>query len=354
MQNFEQILQRKLIPWAKAGAAERIIVARKRMSLANVPQGVQLTYRKIHGKRVIVKGSRLYGNTRYVCARWPEAGMHELETPRFICVVEGQADFQVGNYLLGCGEGDFILIPPRLPHMSDRYSAALINSRIPGRPCVLLWMGLYRRGLQCWLTAYKDGRRVGEPADNCLFLKGRVIELCRLLIEEATEEKDDSICDGVLLAFTNALRREIEARRYLHPGPAISESAVPATNSEFAGQLGNYIQQHLNEPLTLEQVAHGLFMSRAQLARRIRRENSQTFLELLTAYRIKEAQNLLCESEWTAQAIAQFVGFKSPTHFSRLFRRHVGCTPGEFRLKQSKRLPVPAQGGNIPKKDTHR
>lgn len=331
-----QVIEKKIIPWSQTGAAERIIVARKHMKQAEVPTGVELTYRKIPGRRVIVKGGRLYGNTRHISAQWPEAGMHEVEHPHFICVVEGQAGFQAGNYLLGCNEGDFILLPPHLPHMSDKYSSSLIYSRVPERPCLLIWMRLYRRGLQCWLSSYKGSQRIGIPTENYLFLNGRTIELFRLLMEEALEENNNQICTGVLLAFSTALQREIEAKRYLHPGPIVSANVVPPVGNDFTGQLGNYIQQHLDQSLTLEQVAHGLFMSRAQLARRIRKECGQTFVELLTEYRMKEAQTLLRESEWTAQTIAQFIGFKSPTYFHGLFFRQVGCTPNEFRLKHKK------------------
>lgn len=336
MQLLARILKAKLIPWAKAGVTERIIVARKKMLAAELPSGVEITYRKIPGRRIVVKGTRPYGNTRLVTAQWPEAGMHELEVPRFICVVDGAVNYQVGNYLIGCNAGDFILIPPRLPHMGMSYVPALIHSRIEGHPCQLLWMGSYRRGLQCWLTRYEAGRRSGNPMENYLFPRGRLIEVFRLLLEEAANEREISICDGLLQAFVGALWREVEAQHYLHPGPTVKSDAPPAANSSLSEQLQSYIRGHLNEPLTIESVAHELFMSRAQLARRIRQETGKTFLELLTAHRMAEARLLLLESEWTAQTIAQFVGFKSPTHFNRLFCRQVGCTPGEFRHQHVK------------------
>lgn len=338
MPSIEQILQRKLIPWAKAGAAERIIVARKRMSLATVPSGVELKYRKLEGRRVIIKGGRVYGNTRRISAKWPEAGMHEAENARLICVVEGTINFQVGNYLLGCKEGDFVLIPPRLPYPGDKYLPRLLNSRIPNHSFSLLWMLQYRRGFHCYISRYANGKREIDSMENRLFLDGRVIELFHLLIEEATGEKNDLLCEGLLLAFVVALQREVEAKRYLHPGPVAESDEVSTAKNDFIGQLGDYIKQHLNQPLTSELVARELYMSRAQFVRRIRQETGQTFVEFLNTYRMQQAKTLLAESEWTVRAISRYVGFRSSTYFHAFFLRQESCTPGEFRLKIQQQL----------------
>jgi len=329
---LQQILQRKLIPRAKAGAAERIIVARKRMSLATVPSGVELTHRKLEGKRVRTKVGRLASNIRRISAKWPEAGMHESENARLACVVEGEAHFQVGNYLLGCREGDFILIPPHLPYPGDKYLPHLLGSRVPGRPCQLLWMLQYPHGFHCYLSRYESAQRKIEPMENRLYLSRQVIELFHLLVEEAAGEKNNQLCDGLLLAFFTALQREGEAKRYLHPG-AIVESGTPPTQDNFTGQLEEYVKQHLNQSMTSEQVARELYMSRSQFVRRIRQETGKTFVEFLSTYRIQQAKTLLKESEWPVHTIAKYVGFKSSTYFHAFFQRQIGCSPGEFRLK---------------------
>ena len=338
MQHFPQILQSKLLPWAKSGVAKRVIVAKTRMSAAGMPPGAELIYRKIPGKRKIVKGGRLYGNTRLISAEWPEAGMHEAENARLVCVIDGTINFQVGNYLLGCNEGDFILIPPRLPYPGDKYLPRLLNSRIPNHPFVLLWMLQYRRGFHCYISRYENGKRYIDTMENRLFLDGKIIELFHLLIEEATGEKNDLLCDGLLLAFVVALQREVEAMRYLHPGPVAESDEVSIAKNDFTGQLEDYIKQHLNQPLTSELVARELYMSRAQFVRRIRQETGHTFVEFLNTYRIQQAKTLLGESEWTVRAIARYVGFKSSTYFHAFFLRQEGCTPGEFRLKIQRQL----------------
>jgi AraC-like DNA-binding protein len=331
---LEKILRDKLIPWTKAGASSRIIVARRRMSQATVPSGVKLTYEKIPGKRTPFKGERLYGNTRGVSAKWLEAGMHEVENLRLACVVEGRVNIKVGNYFLGCNQGDFILIPAGIPHPADRHPPHLVTSSLPGRSCELLWMTLYRRGFQCWISIYEaDGRRHDPVTENYLFLKDSIIQLFSLLMDDVLGERNTLLCDSLLCAFSATLQREVQNHHYLHPG-VVTPLEVPLPDEDdFTAQLESYIRQHLDQSLTLDRVARELYMSRRQLVRRVRQETGQSFVEFLNNYRMEEARTLLRDSEWTAQTIAQFVGFKSPNYFHALFQRRTGCTPGEFRLK---------------------
>lgn len=332
MQHFSQILQNKLLPWSKNGVAQRIVVARPRMNMAMMPPEANLIYREIPGKRKIVKGERLYGNTRQISAEWPEAGMHEVENSRFICVVDGQVNYQVGNYLLTCNAGDFILIPPKLPHPGNRHFSRLVHSNIPGKSCLLLFMLQYRRGFQCWLSEYEGDLRKDSASENYLFLNEQVVQLFRLLVDEISNQNDGFLCDSLMLSFAASLLREVSAGHYLHPGSAVKMESSEAKN-EFVEDLEIYIGKHINERLSLEAVSRHFYMSRAQLVRRMRSETGQTFVEFLTAYRMREAKTLLHESEWTAQAIAKFLGFKSPAYFHHLFVRQAGCTPGEYRLK---------------------
>lgn len=332
MQNLQQVLRDNLLPWAKAGASERIVVAAPHMNMAAMPSGVRLTNRKLPGKRVIVKSGRLYGNTRYVNAEWPEAGMHEVKCPRLLCVTQGQINYQVGNYLLGCRAGDFILIPPGLPHPATKQT---VYHNTPPNPCHIWFMSQHRRGLQCWASFYETE---DSAIENYLFLNEQVNQLFGLFVTELQNQKHTLLCDSLLFSLMTSLQREVLAERYLCPGPMVRKEPITQGGNEFIQNLENYIGQHLNEHLTLDSVAHHFYISRAQFVRRVRQESGRTFIELLTDYRMKEAKILLRESEWTAQTIANFVGFTSPTYFHKLFVEQVGCTPGKYRLKKVEQI----------------
>jgi AraC-like DNA-binding protein len=327
--SLADVLRDHLLPWAENNPRQRIIVAKPVMKAAELPEGVQMERRKLKGKRIITKNNRLYANTRVCSARWPDEGLHETEIPELLCVLGGQCDYRVEEYLLTCTAGHFIFMPPHTPHPDGRRS----HLQEAKGSCDLLHIVAYRGGIQCWICHSRGAEHYGAATENYLFLDGQMNQLFELLVGELSKSNDRRICNGLFLSFMAALQRETTAEHYLHPGPA-ARTPSSASGNEFVQSLENYIRLHLNEHLTLENVARQLYMSRAQFVRRMRQETGQTFVEFLTDHRIEEAKKLLLESEWTAQTISQFIGFKSPDYFYTFFQRHVGCTPSEFRVKE--------------------
>jgi AraC-like DNA-binding protein len=72
-------------------------------------------------------------------------------------------------------------------------------------------------------------------------------------------------------------------------------------------------------------------LSVAQFTRRFRAQCGRSPWQQVLALRIAEAQRLLCDDDADIQDIARRVGFADPGHFSKCFRRLVGCTPSRFR-----------------------
>ncbi|HWO76579.1 MAG TPA: helix-turn-helix domain-containing protein [Bacillus sp. (in: firmicutes)] len=93
-----------------------------------------------------------------------------------------------------------------------------------------------------------------------------------------------------------------------------------------------YIEQHYMEPdLNLEKVAQFVDRNPAYLSSQLSRKNKETFRQLLTQIRIREAQTLLKETDQTIQQIAEQTGFANPNYFSRIFKKEVGISPRTYR-----------------------
>ena len=54
---------------------------------------------------------------------------------------------------------------------------------------------------------------------------------------------------------------------------------------------------------------------------------------MLKLIKTEEAKRLLRYSDKPITAISSYLGFSSPSHFSRVFKAHVCITPGEYRQK---------------------
>lgn len=92
----------------------------------------------------------------------------------------------------------------------------------------------------------------------------------------------------------------------------------------------DYIEQHLCEPIGVQQLAAAACMSRFHFARVFRRATGFSPMEYLRHRRIEQARVLLREGRYKVSEIASDLGFFDQSHFVRRFRRATGCTPARY------------------------
>ena len=95
--------------------------------------------------------------------------------------------------------------------------------------------------------------------------------------------------------------------------------------------LVEYIDQHLEEPISLGQLAGMCTLSEYHFARMFRQSFGLPPHQYLLARRLTRAQALLRSGALPLGEIAWMCGFSSASHFTRRFRQAMGATPGEYR-----------------------
>lgn len=63
----------------------------------------------------------------------------------------------------------------------------------------------------------------------------------------------------------------------------------------------------------------------------IKKETGKTAQEYIQHRIIELAKERILEGSQTVSQIAYELGFQYPQHFSRLFKKNVGCTPNEYK-----------------------
>ena len=63
----------------------------------------------------------------------------------------------------------------------------------------------------------------------------------------------------------------------------------------------------------------------------IKKETGKTAQEHIQLYVIDTAKERIADRGLSISEIAYYLGFKYPSHFTRLFKNVVGCTPNEYR-----------------------
>lgn len=99
--------------------------------------------------------------------------------------------------------------------------------------------------------------------------------------------------------------------------------------------LLDYIDTHYMEDLSLETIADTIGFSKFHFSRLFKQYTNFTFCDYLCYRRIKAAEDLLVQPDLSITEVALQSGFPSISTFNRIFKQQKGCTPSEYRSKNS-------------------
>ena len=154
-----------------------------------------------------------------------------------------------------------------------------------------------------------------------------------------SEELDLLMTEFLCLAqqaddFRHILEADLHLRALLLPFLAnmTFDSEQLPDSHRFASVL-SYIDEHIAEPLNIAQLA-----ALARLEKnRFTAEFHQAFgippKQYLVRYRINSAKHLLLTTPMGIKEIACRVGYDNEYFFYRIFKKHTGVTPSEFRCR---------------------
>jgi AraC-like DNA-binding protein len=93
----------------------------------------------------------------------------------------------------------------------------------------------------------------------------------------------------------------------------------------------DYVYDHLQEKITLTDIATHLSLTPQYFSKLFRKETGITVTQYILRKRIEAAQNMLKYSEYTASEISNYLCFSSQSHFVHCFHKHVGMTPKAYQ-----------------------
>lgn len=173
------------------------------------------------------------------------------------------------------------------------------------------------------------------------------------------ESSIDRILDGRKIILTEKtqgihIRRKIEETVERYAAQPMDERALSVSCYEFLmnftdGMRGNEmlddplyrryivpvlqeIETNYGERLTVAGLSAGVYITQQYLTRLFRRFLGCSVYEYITSLRISKAKELLSNKRLEIQTIAHQVGFEDASHFTAMFRKMTGMTPGEFRM----------------------
>lgn len=96
-----------------------------------------------------------------------------------------------------------------------------------------------------------------------------------------------------------------------------------------------YIHTHLASALSIEELSAMEFLSPSRYREVFRKVTGHSPSEYITLLRLRQAAELLSEEDATIEETALAVGYTDRLYFQRVFKKHMGITPGAY-LKMMK------------------
>ena len=93
----------------------------------------------------------------------------------------------------------------------------------------------------------------------------------------------------------------------------------------------HYFCENYREEINVEDYALSRGMSASNFYRVFKQISGSTPLQFILKLRLSNAQNLLENSNLSIAEIASAVGYENPLYFSRIFHKHIGVSPSEYR-----------------------
>lgn len=112
---------------------------------------------------------------------------------------------------------------------------------------------------------------------------------------------------------------------------------VEGLNAFKLKQALDYINDNLDRELRLADIALSLRMSPFYFARSFKQSMGIPPYQYLTQRRIDRAKLLLSNSSLSILEIVQSIGFRTQSHFTRVFREYTGTTPKQYRQELGNR-----------------
>lgn len=190
---------------------------------------------------------------------------------------------------------------------------------------------IYEKDCFFYQALVRIGVEPAEAAQNAYRLKRAVSpqcyeKLCLVFPEEASEAQKRTSGDMVLET----------RRKAVLPGRACADHNAQregwqGTWNELVEAAQNHINENYMHKFSLQNIADAIHVNPCYLERVFREATGQTLLTFHNSTRCKVARRLLESSRLNITEISSQVGFVSPAHFSRVFRKVEGQSPSEYR-----------------------
>ena len=162
------------------------------------------------------------------------------------------------------------------------------------------------------------------------------------LVERATQNDwGDHRADELARTIAACLRQTTE-----EPNQKAAERD-PRLSRDVLRRAIRFVNDNLDSKLKWDEIASDVGLDPFTFGRGFKLSTGMTPHQYIIRCRLRRAMRLLAREELTLADIALEVGCSCQSHLTTLFRKHLGTTPGAFRVSARERQRRPAQISSV-------
>jgi len=246
-----------------------------------------------------------------------EMEFHYHEFCKLVLLVSGQGEYMVEDRNYTMRAGDILMIGSGQVHKPD-FAAGMEYERFifyispeflqvhSSEECNLVQLF---DGMQGHVLRLEEGRY------------RKVFELAGTLEEELNK----NAFGKKVMANSLLMQLLVKLGRYREKGEAL-QAERPAVSDERIGRMLSFIENHLSEDLSVDDLAEYVYMSRYHMMRLFKKETGQSVYDYLTERRLFFARELIRQGVPATESCFQ-AGFGSYSSFTRAYGKRFGTTP---------------------------
>ena len=110
----------------------------------------------------------------------------------------------------------------------------------------------------------------------------------------------------------------------------IQKKSVGIYHNDIINSALQYLNDHINEKVTLDSMANTLGYSKSYLSKLFYSFTDKSIIEYFIDMKLDKAKTMLAEEKYTFSDISELLGFSSLQYFSLLFKKKTGYTLTQY------------------------